>query len=179
MNQSADILQNKLKKIQLLVVDVDGTLTDGGLILGSDDQEFKRFDVQDGFGLVLAKKYGIKTSVITAKQSDIVQKRMQDLKIDYVYQNVSDKMQAMDEILFHTGLSHETVCYVGDELTDVLAIKNAGVGVAVANAREEVKHLADYITEASGGYGAVRETVELILHAQNKWETVLQDMGVG
>lgn len=176
MTQHSDILQNKLKKVRLLMMDVDGTLTDGGLILGTNEQEYKRFDVHDGYGLVLAKKYGIKTSVITAKQSDMVQKRMQDLKIDYIYQNVSNKIQVMDEILFHAGLSHEAVCYVGDELTDVPAIKNAGVSVAVANARDDVQQIADYVTKKSGGYGAVREIVEMILKAQGKWQTILQDM---
>ena len=171
-------LDNKLKKIKLIVLDVDGTLTDGGLILGTDHKEYKRFDVHDGYGIVLARRYGLKVAVITAKQSDIVTIRMQDLHIDYVYQNVSDKTDVLKEIFYNTGLIPESICYVGDELTDIQAMKMCGVIVAVANARDEVKEIADYITEHSGGYGAIRETVEMIFQAQGMWQTILSHMGV-
>lgn len=171
-----DGLNVKFEKIKLLIMDVDGVLTDGGIILGNDSQEFKRFDVQDGFGLVLARMEGIKTAVITGKQSDIVLKRMSDLKIDYVYQNIKDKLAVLNEIKEALGISNESICVVGDDLIDIPMMGKAGVAVAVANARTEVKKAACYVTRAKGGYGAVREVIETILKAQNKWQDILKRM---
>lgn len=169
-------LTEKLTKIKLIVMDVDGVLTDGGIILGNNHQEFKRFDVQDGFGLVLAREAGLKTAVITGKKSDVVQKRMADLRIDYVYQNMKQKLSAFDEILGALSLSSECVCAIGDDLLDIPMMNKAGVAVAVANARTEVKKAACYVTKTRGGYGAVREVIETILKSQNKWQDILQRM---
>jgi 3-deoxy-D-manno-octulosonate 8-phosphate phosphatase (KDO 8-P phosphatase) len=167
-----------LKKVRMILMDVDGVLTGGEIILGNDGQELKVFDVQDGMGLTLARYGGIKLGIITGRSSQAVARRAEELHLDALYQGVTDKMDAYTDILQTYDLRDGEVCYIGDDLLDITVMEEVGVAVAVANARQEVKDIADYVTVAHGGRGAVREVVEMILMAQKKWETVLNNIGL-
>ncbi len=161
-------MNEALRKIKVLIMDVDGVLTDGRIIMDGNGVETKFFDVQDGFGVVFAKKCGIKTAIITARPSPVVQWRAKDLGIDKVYM-VYPKISAYETLKEEWGVSDEEICFIGDDLADLVVLKKVGFAVAVKNAVIEVKQVADYITERHGGDGAVRELVELILKAQGKW----------
>ena len=164
----------RLKHIKVLALDVDGVLTDGKIVLDSKGSEIKQFDVQDGFGLVLLKKAGLKTAIISARSSSALSARAQDLNIDKVYQDAFPKVHAYDNLLKELGLRDENVCFLGDDLPDLGIFRRAGCAVAVANACQELKKEAHYVTKKFGGYGAVREVVEMILKAQGLWGTILK-----
>jgi 3-deoxy-D-manno-octulosonate 8-phosphate phosphatase (KDO 8-P phosphatase) len=174
--KASNVLNDKLKKIKMLLLDVDGVLTDGGIILGSNGQELKVFDVQDGLGITLARSGGMKIGMITGRRSEVVALRAQELHVDALYQGVGDKLDTYTEILDSYGLQDGEVCYVGDDLSDVPVMRRVGVAVAVANAREEVKKVANYITNNNGGRGAVREVVELLLKSKGNWKMVLEKL---
>ncbi len=159
-------LRNKLKNIRMLLLDVDGVLTDGKLIYNSDGIELKAFDVKDGYGLVRLKKAGIMIGIITAKSSRIVETRARDLGIDTLYQNVSNKLTAYNEIKNNYNLADHETAYLGDDVPDLVVLKQVGVPVAVHDAVDAVKDAAIYITKKPGGNGAIREVVELILQAK-------------
>ena len=169
-------LIQKLKNIRILLMDVDGVLTDGSIILGAGDQEFKKFDVQDGMGITLARMGGLKVGILTGRQSEAVEKRAKELRVDMLYQGNSNKLVSYLDIVKKDNIPENTICFIGDDLLDLSVLRRVGMGVAVANAREEVKKEADYITEKSGGKGAVREVVELILKAQEKWQSVIENV---
>ena len=175
MQDTGSLIHN-LKRVKLILMDVDGVLTDGGIILGSGNQEFKIFDVQDGMGVTLARIAGLKVGLITGRRSEVVERRAKELHMDICYQGVPDKLGPYQEIVKKLNLSDEQVCYMGDDLLEMIILKRVGFSVAVANARPEVKSICDYVTECHGGRGAVRETVELILKGQGKWKTVLERM---
>lgn len=162
-------MKDALKKIKVVAMDVDGVLTDGRIIVDSNGVETKNFDVQDGFGIVFLKKCGIKTVIISARESGVVNHRAQDLKIDKVYVGVYPKLGAYEGMLEEFKVLDEQVCFIGDDLADLGIMRRCGVAVAVANAVFEVKQVADHVTVNKGGRGAVRETVELILKAQGHW----------
>ena len=162
-------MKGSLRKIKVLAMDVDGVLTDGRIIVDAKGIESKNFDVQDGFGIVFAQKAGLKTVIISARESDVVKHRARDLKIDQVFTGVYPKTSAYENMLKNFGVGDEEVCFVGDDLADLVVLKRSGFGVAVANAVFEIKQAADYVTKHCGGQGAVREVVELILKAQGKW----------
>ena len=166
-------ITDKAKKIKVLIVDIDGVMTDGKLHYTNNGDEFKSFDVTDGLGLVIAQRKGIKCAILTAKQSNIVTKRASDLGIEKVYQGYHFKIEVLEDIKKAFEVSSEQICFIGDDIIDITVLKEVGFAVAVKNARSEVKKEADYITEAQGGNGAVREICELILKAQGKWEEVL------
>ena len=166
-------IQAKAKKIKFLILDVDGVLTDGKIIYDSEGKEMKFFNVLDGLGIVLLKREGIRTAIITAKASKVVTRRSKDMQIVKVYQNISDKKAAYKEILKEFCLCDDQVCFMGDELIDLPVLVRVGFSVAVANAVPEVKREVDYITKRSGGQGAVREVVEIILKSQNKWKKIV------
>lgn len=167
-------MEARIKKIKVLAVDVDGVLSDGRIVYDSDGRELKFFNVQDGFGLVLMRRLGFKTAIITARGSKVVEVRAADLKIDRVFQNAFPKMAAYEQMLAEFGVSDEEVCFIGDDLPDLRLLERAGFAVAVANATPEAKSAAHYVTRLPGGHGAVREAVDLILHTQGKWDQVLQ-----
>lgn len=169
-------LISKLKKIKLLILDVDGVLTDGSINIDDHGTELKCFDVQDGLGIVLLKKAGLKTAIITARSVPAVDHRAKDLKIDKVFQGAYPKTKAFNEVLKNFKLKAEESCFIGDDLTDLSVLKLAGFAVSVPNGVKEAKKLADYVTKKQGGKGAVREVVELILKAQGKWKKILQSM---
>lgn len=190
----------KAKKIKLVLCDVDGVMTDGTIWLfpapagvegrraGAEGKldaggyaiapgtmiEAKGFSAHDGTGVTLARLAGLKVGAITKRISETVALRARDLKLDYVQQGVAEKAAALDHILKETGLKAEEVAFLGDDLVDLPIMRRCGLPMAVANAREEVKDEADYITDHRGGDGAVRDAIEFILRAQGKWDEVVK-----
>lgn len=161
-------MHDVLSKIKVLILDVDGVLTDGRIIMDGNGVETKNFDVQDGFGIVFARKCGIKVAIISARPSPVVQWRAKDLGIDKVFM-VYPKISAYDTLKAEWGIKDEEVCFIGDDVADLKILKKVGFPVAVSNAVFEVKQVAKYVTERHGGRGAIREVVEMILKAQGQW----------
>ena len=166
-------LKTKLNKIKLLVMDVDGVLTDGKIVVDAQGKELKFFDVQDGFGLVLLRQAGIKTAILSARSSSAVTARAEDLKIDKICQDAYPKTNAYESLIKELGCADEQVCFIGDDLPDLPVLKRVGLAVAVPNAMDELKKIAHYVTTRRGGAGAVREVIELILKAQGKWKNIV------
>ena len=166
-------LKEKILKIKILALDVDGVLSDGKIILDHNGGEIKNFDVQDGLGMVFFRRAGLKIAIITARNSKPVDFRAKDLKVDKVYQDASPKIEYYKRMLKDLEVSDEEVCFVGDDLPDLRVLRQVGFAVAVPNAVDEIKKEAHYITRKSGGRGAVREVVELILKTQGKWDAIL------
>jgi 3-deoxy-D-manno-octulosonate 8-phosphate phosphatase (KDO 8-P phosphatase) len=167
-------LEAALKQIRLLLCDVDGVLTDASVFVGGRE-EVKQFNIQDGLGLVKLRRQGLKVGWISSRPSPATTRRARELKIDFLRQEKGSKVCVVESLLAQTGFRWEDVCYVGDDIVDLGLLKRAGVAVAVANGVAEARAVADYITRASGGHGAVREVVELILKAQRKWERVVAE----
>ncbi len=167
-----DDFRDRLQVVQLLIVDVDGVLTDGGIIYGDYGDEIKRFDVQDGLGIVLLHRAGIKTVIITAKKSRNNDRRAKDMHVTKIYQNVKDKLKVYEKILKKFKLHGNQVCFMGDDLIDMPVFSRVGCAVAVQNARNEIKEKSHYVTQSSGGRGAVRELADLLLKTQGKWDQV-------
>ena len=172
-------LARRAKKIRVLLMDVDGVLTDGHVwLLSRRDgtaSELKGFSAYDGAGLKLARAAGLRTGVITGRESSAVSQRARECEIEFVYMKRATKLGAYEEILQATGASDAQVAYVGDDLPDLPLLERAGFAAAVANAAPEVKNAAHYVTARSGGDGAVREIIELIVKAQGKWEAHSRD----
>jgi 3-deoxy-D-manno-octulosonate 8-phosphate phosphatase (KDO 8-P phosphatase) len=160
--------------IQLLVLDVDGVLTDGTLFIHSDGSESKCFNTLDGHGIKMWQRAGLKIALLSGRASEPTQRRAEQLKIEYVFEDCHDKLPALQQFLDELGLSPEAVAYIGDDLTDLPVIRYAGFGAAVANAVDEVKKYADYVTERPGGAGAVREAIEYILKKNGKWRELMK-----
>ena len=167
----------RAKQITVFLMDVDGTITNGGVTLLSlpdgSAQEIKTFDAHDGQGLSLAHTAGIRTGVITGRGSAALQRRAQELKIELVYEHQAQKIAAYEEILKKTGASESMVAYLGDDLPDITIMRRVGLAVAVGDAAPEVKRVAHHITHAIGGKGAAREVVELILKSKGIWEEMI------
>lgn len=155
--------KEKLKNIKMLVMDVDGILTDSRIILDSSLGWKRFFSVRDGIGIQLLHQRGYKTAVITGSNSEDVRKRMQHLKINYFYENKLDKGPAYEELKKESGLSDSEICYIGDDIYDIPLLQQAGFASTVPEAVEEVLNECDYITNRSGGYGAVRDLCQIIL----------------
>ena len=175
-NSELRTLKDRCLPIELLVVDVDGVLTDGAIIYGDSDLELKHFHVRDGFGLRAWKETGKRIGLITGRSSPIVERRGRELGIDFVYQGASDKLPALQRFMDETGLRSETVCYIGDDLPDLPPLRHCSLAVAVADACSEVRAAAHYITQASGGRGAVREVIELVLGCQGHWQRLIASL---
>lgn len=161
-------------RIELLIVDVDGVLTDGGIVYSDAGTEWKRFHVRDGSGLKIWQMCGKRAAVITGRTSRIVEVRAAELGLTPVIQGASDKLPAYRQIVSASGLQDEQVCYVGDDVPDLPMLVRCGLAVAVADACAEVASAADYVTRVPGGHGAVREVVELILRSQGHWAKVVE-----
>jgi 3-deoxy-D-manno-octulosonate 8-phosphate phosphatase (KDO 8-P phosphatase) len=159
-------------RVKMIVMDVDGTLTDGALLVLPDGEEVKSYNVRDGLGILLAHLVGFKTAIITGKMSRALEKRAEKLRIDELHQGILDKKPVLDAILAKHGLKSEEVAYIGDDLGDLAVIKTVGLAGAVADAHPEVKKNCHFISGQSGGRGAVREFIEFILDAQGKWGEV-------
>jgi 3-deoxy-D-manno-octulosonate 8-phosphate phosphatase (KDO 8-P phosphatase) len=167
-------ITEKIRKIKLLILDVDGVMTNGEIILDEKGKEIKVFDVKDGFGIVLFQRAGFKTAILSAKSAAAVAARAKDLKIGKVCQNASPKVDEYRRILRYFKLTDVQACFMADDLTDIEVLKRVGFSVTVPNAVPEVKRVADYMTKRAGGRGAVREVIELILKTQNKWSGILK-----
>ncbi len=167
-------LVKQCEAIELILSDVDGVLTEGSIIFDNEGVELKRFHIRDGLGIKLWRRAGGKFGIVTGRNSHIVNLRAAELGIGIVRQGTENKLSALKEIMAELRLKSEQVCYIGDDLPDLAAINFAGVGVAVADACDEVRKAADYVTKLSGGRGAVRETVEWILKAQRRWDDLIQ-----
>jgi 3-deoxy-D-manno-octulosonate 8-phosphate phosphatase (KDO 8-P phosphatase) len=165
-------------RTKLLLMDVDGVLTNGRLYNVPDGEgkmaETKGFDSQDGIGLQWLRWKGIKTGVISGRLSPATAERARQVKMSYVYQGHIEKIPILEEILADAKIDRGEVAYIGDDFTDVVIMRRVGLAVATANARAEVKAAAPYVTQAPGGEGAVREVVELLLKAQNRWGEILR-----
>jgi 3-deoxy-D-manno-octulosonate 8-phosphate phosphatase (KDO 8-P phosphatase) len=167
-------LVTRLRRIKLFLCDVDGVLTDGSVFIGGA-REIKRFNIQDGLGLMFLRGAGVKTGWISSRPSPATALRARELEIDFLVQQKDHfgKVGAVENLLRRTKLGWDAVCYVGDDVVDLGPLQRAGVAVAVANAVREVKATAHYVTRAAGGHGAVREAVEMILKAQGKWDSLI------
>lgn len=163
-----------LKKITVVALDVDGVLTDGRIIYDSTGRETKVFDVQDGLAIVLMRRLGFKLAIISARASKTITVRAKDLGIDRVYMDAYPKRKAYEAMLKAFKVRDENVCFVGDDLVDIPLLKRAGFAVAVRNACPEARRAADYVTRKTGGRGAVREVIELILKSQGRWAEILR-----
>ena len=173
-----DSVSQLAARVKLLLMDVDGVLTNGKLynVPGPDGKmvETKGFDSRDGIGLQWLFWKGIKTGVISGRVSPATEERARQVKMTYIYQGHIEKIPILEEILTQAKIDRAEVAYVGDDLTDVVIMHRVGLAVATANARPEVKAAAHYVTQAAGGDGAVREVVELLLKAQNRWGEILK-----
>ena len=162
--------------IKLVLLDVDGTLTDGGIYRGNNGEELKRFNVKDGYAIVNAQKLGIEFGIITGRKSELVEIRAKELKIKYLYQGISEKTVILEEIMKKDGLSKEEIPYMGDDLNDLLIMKQVGLSGTPKDAVDEVIQVADFVSKKNGGSGAVREFIEHILKKDGKWEIFLKNI---
>lgn len=161
-----------LSKIRLLLLDVDGVMTDGRIVYDNNGVETKAFDVKDGHGLKLIQRAGIQVGIITGRQSDIVTRRAAELGIDLVYQGAKDKTEPLREILAALALDPSEVAYVGDDLVDLPVMRLVGFSATVADAVDELKPLVDLVTSRAGGRGAVREICDFLLKESGRWDAV-------
>ena len=167
-------LKERCAKVRMLVIDVDGVLTDGAIVYGDDGVELKAFHVRDGSGLKLWQQQGFHVAILTGRRSRAVEIRAAELGIRTLVQGAADKLQEFTRLLAEGGLQLEEVCSIGDDLPDLPVLMNSGLAVAVADACPEVKAVAHYITRAAGGRGAVREVIELILGSQGRWQALVE-----
>jgi 3-deoxy-D-manno-octulosonate 8-phosphate phosphatase (KDO 8-P phosphatase) len=165
-------MKNRLKKIRLLLLDVDGVLTDGRITYDTQGREHKSFDVKDGHGLKLLQRAGLSIGIITGRRSSIVELRARELGIDIVVQGAKSKLEPYEQILRQQGLTDDEVAYVGDDLVDLPILQRAGFSVTVADGVEDLKSLVHYVTVRPGGRGAVREVCDLLLKESGRWEEV-------
>ncbi len=167
------MIEERIKNIKLLILDVDGILTDGRIIYDNFGDTVKIFDVRDGLGLVLLKRANIKVAIVSAGKSRAVTRRARELKVTRVYQGIRDKLKIYNKLLRKFRLKDDEVCYMGDDLTDVPVMKRVGLAIGVPNSIDEVQRISHYITSHNGGRGAVREAADLILRTQGKWDEVV------
>lgn len=170
-------LKKRAAQIELLLMDVDGTMTDGSVTLLSQSDgtavEIKTFDAHDGQGLTLAHSAGLRTGCITGRESSALLRRAREMKMEFVYMKQPVKMPAYEEILEKAGVSDSAVAYIGDDLPDIPLMRRAGLAVAVGDAVPEVKQAAHYTTKALAGHGAIREAVELVLKSKGMWAAMI------
>lgn len=166
----------KAKNIRLLILDVDGTMTDGKITYCEDGKEIKSFDVKDGHGIFLLISNGIDVAIISSRFSGVVEKRARELGIKHVYQGELNKLAVYVELIKKMGISDTQVGYVGDDIMDIPLLLRAGLSVTVPDGVSEVKKVVDYVTKKKGGEGAVREVCDLILKAQNKWSIIISGL---
>lgn len=167
----------KAKKIKLLAMDIDGVLTAGELIILDNGEEIKVWNVKDRFGFHLLRKSGldIKLAWITARQSEQVRLRAEDLKIEFLYQKYGEKLKALEEIIRQTGFKYEEIAYLGDDWIDLPLLKRAGLSICPKDSPDEVKRTVDYVSKYDGGKGVFRETVELLFKARDVYKKVIGD----
>lgn len=169
---------HRAKGVKLLVLDVDGVLTDGRIVMDEEGREWKSFHVRDGSGIKILRSAGIEVAFFTGRTSRVVEARAQDLGVRYVFQGLHDKVPPYEELKGRLGLRDEEVCFVGDDVVDIPLLRRVGLPVVVADGAEEAKRWALYVTELPGGQGAVREVCEIILKAQGRWGNLLERFGL-
>jgi len=170
-----ETLVQLLAKIKLIIVDVDGVFTDGFLYIGEGGSEYKRFHVWDGAGIALLRAMNFPMAVISGRESAATTNRMRELGLtDHLYQGNMAKLEPYRQIKQKFQVADEEIVFIGDDFADIPVLRKVGIGVAVANALPEVKKHAKYVTRAAGGQGAIREVIELVLKAQDKYETAVQ-----
>ena len=167
-----DALQEKIKQVRVLILDVDGVLTDGQIIIDDAGRETKHFNVRDGHGLIMLMRYGVEVVLLTGRTSQVVSHRALDLGIKEIYQGVFNKLTVFEEILRKKNIVPAATAFVGDDVVDVPVLRRVGFSATVADASADLKNVVDYVTEQKGGRGAVREICEIILKAQGKWPEV-------
>ncbi|MEE9605213.1 MAG: HAD-IIIA family hydrolase [Candidatus Scalindua sp.] len=162
-----------MNEIKIVIIDVDGVLTDGRIMLDANGNESKIFYVQDGTGITYLHRAGIKTAIVSGRESKAVAHRAKELGIEDVYQGIHNKIEAYEKILKKHKIKDNEICYIGDDLIDLPILRRVGFSVAVPNAVLEIKKSVSYVTSAPGGYGAIREVAEKILKSQGKWDMVV------
>lgn len=167
-------LDERCQKIELILSDVDGVLTDGGLLFDNQGIEIKKFHIRDGLGIKLWQRGGYHFGLLTARSSHIVKLRAAELGVTILRQGFEDKWPAAQEVIRELKLSPEQTCYIGDDLTDLPVVRQVGLGVAVADAAAEVRGAAQYVTSLPGGHGAVRELIEMLLKSKQRWEELIR-----
>jgi 3-deoxy-D-manno-octulosonate 8-phosphate phosphatase (KDO 8-P phosphatase) len=172
IDATPDIVE-RARRIKLLILDCDGVLTDGRIIMLPDGDETKAFDVKDGHAMVMAERAGLRIAIISGRKSSVVRARATELGVAHLHERAWVKMEPYAQILNEERLTDDEVCFVGDDMVDIPLLRRAGLGVAVADAVEEAKQHSHVVTTKPGGRGAVREVIELILKAQNKWDDAL------
>lgn len=172
MKRISPSVRKKAAKIKLLLLDVDGVLTDGGIVVDDRGEEIKRFDVRDGHGIRMLRRAGVRVAFITGRKSQVVSHRARDLGIRLVYQQVYDKLEVYEKIKRKTRLTDEEIAYVGDDIVDLPVLRRVGLAMTVRDCWAPLKGQVHYVAAGKGGHGAVREIVELLLKAQGRWEEV-------
>lgn len=166
-------MRQKARKIKLLLLDVDGVLTDGVIIIDERGVESKRFDVRDGQGITLLKRAGVEVGFVSGRSSGAVRQRAGELGIKWVFQGIQNKAETYQRIKKRAGLNDEHIAYAGDDIVDMPILRAVGLAITVPDGWPGIRPAVDYVTEAAGGRGAVREIAELILTAQNRWKDLL------
>lgn len=167
-------LNQRASKIQLVILDVDGVLTDGRIHLGTGAEEGRTFYVRDGLAIKIGQLVGLQFGILSGRESPVVSRRASELGIEHVHQGVIEKGERFDQIVSETGIPPEQICFVGDDLIDLPAMRRAGFAASPADADSEVVKHAHYICQKNGGHGAVREVIEVILRASDRWERALE-----
>lgn len=167
-------IERRAARIRLLLMDCDGVLTDGRITLIGDNDEEKSFHTRDGHGIVLLHLAGLRSGIISGRTSTLVERRARELGMAYVKQGTWDKIKEFDEVLREAGVEDDEVAFIGDDVTDIPLMQRSELSVAVADASEETRRAAHFVTRLPGGFGAVREVCELILKAQGQWDDLMQ-----
>ena len=167
-------LKDKIQRVKLLILDVDGVLTDGKIIYSSFGHDIKEFDVKDGFGITLLYRAGIRSVILSARSSRTIRKRAKDMHVDAVYENAHIKLDAYNKILQKYKLTCEETAFIGDDLVDLPVLSRVGFSACTACAVKDLKDKVDYVTNHDGGSGAVRELAETILQIQGLWKSVTE-----
>ncbi len=175
MEEHSDQNIDRARGIELLLLDVDGTLSDGLLHYSADWIESKSFDVRDGFGIYLARTCGLKTGIVTGRNSRIVNERARELNVDLVYQGQFEKARILEKVASQIGLTRERIAFVGDDLFDLPLLLRVGFSAAPADAHEEVRRRVHFVSQYAGGRGAVREIIEFILKSRGQWDHIIQE----
>ncbi len=163
-----------LADIEMLAMDVDGVLTDGTLVINADGSESKFFNTLDGHGIRMWRRAGLKVALFSGRASEPTKRRAEQLQIEHVFQDCHDKLPVFEKFLKQLGIAPDKVAYIGDDVMDLPLIRYVGFGAAVANAVDEVKKYADYVTTRTGGNGAVREVIEYILKSAGRWQPLME-----
>jgi len=167
-------IRQRAAEVRMILLDVDGVLTDGRIYLGNNDEEFRTFFVRDGLAIRMGQSVGLGFGIVSGRNSPLVERRARELDIEHIHQGVQDKGERLERIVAESGLKTEQICFVGDDLIDVPAMRRAGLAACPADGCEETRQFAHYICDNKGGHGAVREVVGLVLRASGRWDTAMQ-----